>query len=82
MESIVEEAIKLRKEALAYNHESRMAAIEDMEFELGGQEAWNDDVWEQRGSRPKVWIDSTSTRKHRIANDLRDLNPEMKIIAD
>lgn len=80
METIVSESIEQRKESIAFNSESRENGLDDMKFELGGEDAWDTDVWDQRGSRPKVWIDSTSTRKHRIANDLRDLNPEIKII--
>lgn len=81
MESIVSEAKELRKEAINYNRESRENGIEDMEFELGGEYSWDNNVWRDRGLRPKVSIDSTSVRKHRLANDLRDLNPEIQVIA-
>ena len=51
-----------------------------MEFELDGEYAWDTAVWKDRGNRPKVSINSVSTKKHRLANDLRDLNPEIQVI--
>jgi len=80
MDDIVKEALEQRQDSLGYNNESRTNGKEDMEFELGGEYAWDNDIWKARGERPRVSIDSITTKKHALANDLRDLNPEIKII--
>jgi len=81
MEEIVKEAIEKRSDSISFLSESRDLAVEDMEFELGGEYAWDQEVWESRGKRPKITINTATTKKNRLANDLRDLNPEIKIIA-
>lgn len=80
MDSIVNEAIEKRDDSIGYNSDSRSNGREDMAFEEGGEAAWDTEVWTSRGKRPKVSIDSVSVKKHNLANDLRDLNPEIKII--
>lgn len=80
MEEIVREALEFRSDNIAFLNESRQNAIEDMQFELGGESSWDPRMWSQRGDRPKITINTPTTKKNRLANDLRDLNPEIKII--
>jgi hypothetical protein len=80
MDDIVKEAKELRDDSINANQESRIAARDDINFELGGEYAWDPVIWRARGKRPKVTLDNISVRKYRLANDLRDLNPEIKII--
>jgi hypothetical protein len=80
MDSIVSEAKEFREESLQFNSESREMARESMSFELGGENSWDSKMWKSRGERPKITINTASTKKNRLANDLRDLNPIIKLI--
>ncbi len=82
MDEIVKKAINLRSDNIEFNKYSRDFSKEDMNFELGGEKAWDPYVWKVRGKRPKVTIDTTTPKKFRLANDLRDLNPEIQSVPD
>lgn len=80
METIVKEAKELREESINYNRDSREHARSDAKFELGGEYAWDEKMWKSRADKPRVTINTVTAKKNRLANDLRDLNPEIKAV--
>lgn len=81
MDNIVKEIKEFRSDFVGYNKDNIENGISDIEFEEGeGQSQWDDEVWKARGKRPKVTVNTIPAKKARIANRLRPLNPEIKVL--
>jgi Holliday junction resolvase RusA-like endonuclease len=77
VDEIVKEIKELRAESMAYNARNREEAEDDIAFELGGESAWNPQIWEDRGNRPKVTIDSLKGICFNDDKQVRKITAEM-----
>jgi hypothetical protein len=79
--NIVQDIKEFRQNYTDYNKDNIDNGRDDISFERGkDHDQWDETIYNARGKRPKIQINTIPAKKARIANQLRPLNPEIKVL--
>jgi hypothetical protein len=80
-EKVLAEARERFRQCTDYNSEIRSAAVEDLNFFLGGPHQWNSLILRERTEdrRPALTINKLPIYVQQVANDIRQNRPAIKI---